>query len=358
MNEEKKCEEKIIHWRFWLFFTLSASLVIIFGFYLPLNFQNQGMSHGGHMAVSHEEHKVTSGIAVDLNTMPLSLMVGSFARLDFFVNTKPENAPVPFSALHYEHEKLMHVIGVRDDMNEFFHIHPEPSSETGVLETWYMFKNPGRYKMWSEISYNGENHAFGHSEFNVEGEGERYHKEVSFLKSVTVDGYKTFLYDSEPIVKGENTELAFDVYDGGGIQVSMEPFLGTDMHLTVIKDDWKQFIHTHPDAGVHVHSYMPSLIKEVYADGVHPMEASSLNAPPKSIHFHVIFPEAGLYRMYAQFRPMGIGTPKEEPLTASFWVRVDDTGPIRISQISLVMISLVLMTLLSWGIKKFLEAKV
>ena len=87
------------------------------------------------------------------------------------------------------------------------------------------------------------------------------------------------------------------------------------------------------------------------------MIPSTLTAPPKSIHFHVMFPQAGLYKMFVQFRPAGAILPAEQTLTASFWMRVNETGPLRVSRFSLFMTSIILITILSLIVKKMLVVR-
>ncbi|MEK6869537.1 MAG: hypothetical protein AABX74_04860, partial [Nanoarchaeota archaeon] len=79
-EEERKIEEKIMPWRFWLLLTLSLLLVVTFGLYIPVRFQHQALIHdmgsqggmvkpgqhdGGHASsnVYHEESDVREGVA-------------------------------------------------------------------------------------------------------------------------------------------------------------------------------------------------------------------------------------------------------------------------------------------------------
>ena len=360
-EQERVVAQRILPWHFWVSVLVSAFLIVTFGWFLPMRFQYQGMIENAmpHVPLSHEENEITSGIAVNLNISPVPVITGSSTRLDFFVNNKPDNNPVPSTALEYEHTKLMHVIGVRDDMNEFFHIHPTPTSTPGILSTPYIFQKPGRYKIWSEIKKDGVNHAFGHPVLSVAGVGEKSNKQVIISHSASVDGYQVAADYQEPLAKRQESEISFDIHDMSGNAVEVEPYLAADMHLTIIKDDWMQFIHTHPEghemAG-HMGLIIP-VINEAHAHEAGEEETPAEHAPGKQIMFHITFPEAGVYRMYAQFRPKEIGLPADESLTAMFWVRVEETGPLRVSQFSLIITSLILMVLLSWIVKKMLVVK-
>src|SRR5215467_3197373 len=67
-----------------------------------------------------EAVQVKSGPCVDLLT--LEAKAGEPVDLRFFVSEKRSWRPL--GKLQVQHEKFMHVIGVREDLNEFFHIHP------------------------------------------------------------------------------------------------------------------------------------------------------------------------------------------------------------------------------------------
>src|SRR3989338_10231586 len=214
----------------------------------------------------HEEREVKSGPTVNLNITPVPFGVGQAQKLDFFVNEKPGNIPV--TDLEIEHEKLMHLIGVRSDLNEFFHIHPEPALAPGLFSEDYVFKAPGIYKLWSEIKKDGTIHAFGHPEISVEGGGVREDKKVSFGRNITVRSYQVALEIAEPVAKEHLHELNFDIHSLTGTEIAVEKYLGEKMHLVIIKDDLKQFIHAHPEEdGVEEHT-QNNLIFQAFAHGV------------------------------------------------------------------------------------------
>ena len=351
-EEEKKIEENIIAWRFWFNVVFSLFLIVTFVYYLPLRFRHSAMSTEGmrgdemmngeemmhreempgeaeHAALYHEEGEVKEGLAVNLNVTPVPVLSGTVTKLDFFVNQKPGNVPVPATALEVEHAKLMHVIGVRDDMDEFFHIHPVLTETPGLLSVNHVFLQPGLYKMWSEIKKDGANHAIGHPEIAVAGVGSKYDKQISFGRNIIVGAYQVSLKMDEPAVKGREHDLVFDIHTLTGREVAAEDYLAAKMHLAVIKDDLKQFIHTHPDSSNDPEHGGIKVINAAFAHGgeEEPLPAGA----DETINFHVIFPEAGLYKMFAQFRPQGIDLPPDRALTASFWVKVEERAPLAIS---------------------------
>jgi hypothetical protein len=367
--EEKNIEQRILPYRFWLSVCISAFLILAVVLYLPLRFQRLNSlphsedaesmmheedmnNHGGHgTETMHEEEDIREGIAVNFSRIPLQSLIGTTTFLSFFVNEKPDGKPIPSHLLSYEHEKLMHVIGIRDDLEEFFHIHPEPAAEEGVLSVEHIFSKPGIYKIFSEIKIGSKIHSFGHQKFRVEGFGSVSEKNVSFARNRSVGGYRISLSAPEHAVQKKESELTFDIHTLGGEEVSVENYLGARMHLAVIKDDLSQFVHTHPEEGMDHHGFLPfPFFKEVLANGAGHASVEAKHG----INFHVAFPEPGLYKVFAQFRPQGTALPPDEALLASFWIRVEEKAPFAQSQSTLIAISVILMVVLGAAVKKYL----
>ncbi|TSC68220.1 MAG: hypothetical protein G01um101466_515, partial [Parcubacteria group bacterium Gr01-1014_66] len=374
-DEEKKIEARTSPLRFWFFASVSALLTLTFIWVLPDRFLNHTahgemheemdehideMMHGDeeHDAYQyHEESEVEEGVVVNLVIDQGHLYVGSTTLFGFHVRQLPgELGLVP---LEIEHEKYMHVIAVRNDLEEFFHIHPNPvEGDPMFLSIEYNFSRPGTYKIWSEIKKDGVVHVFGHEPITIEGEGERSKKDVFFARSRIVDDYQITLDYAEPLVKGRDADFVFDIHDLTGGEIEVEPYLGADMHLTIIKDDWKQFIHTHPEGREHHEALR--IIPFAFAHGDEDTQATGED---RKIKFHVTLPEAGLYKAFAQFRPRGIQLHPDEAITTSFWIRVEEQAQ-GISGIQLnagtqriiaSIISIIAIIALSYGVKAYLR---
>lgn len=411
-EDVRKVEEVRLGGMFWNFFIVTLALGFIFIYYLPQRFLTQAQSdthvmqggtimegdqmhsstsstqagsgqgehimEGGEMMVEnehaeseahgehgatlyHEENDVKEGPVINLNATPVPLLSLATTTLDFFVNQKPERTPITTSQLELEHTKLIHVIGVRSDLNEFFHIHPNPTVDPGHLTVAYAFQNPGLYKIWSEIKKDGVNHAFGHPEIDVRGEGATTSQRTPDLnaRNIVVGDYQVLLAVDEPVAKGHEHEFSFDIHTSSGDEVALEDYLGAQMHLTLIKDNLKQFIHTHPEEGGHTHSSNP--IQAVLAHGTEEIPGAMHDATgaDEVINFHVLFPEAGLYKAFAQFRPKGISLPPDEALTSAFWIKVEESAPFRVNTEWLwkLILSVVAIAILSKWVKKYIEVK-
>lgn len=299
----------------------------------------------------HEETDIKDGLVINLNVNPVPYKAGSPLEFNFFVNQKPRNLPVLASQLQVEHEKLMHVVGLRSDMNEYFHIHPDFLADNpSVFSIEYTLNKPGLYKIWSAIKKDGVDHTFGHPQLSVQGDGSKEEKRVFFDRNVVVGNYQVNMAADGTIVKGRDTELVFDIHTLTGQEVTVENYLGAQMHLVFIKDDFGQFIHTHPDG--HAHSQAPIIVNTARADEGHEHAAGA----DEVVNFTVNFPEAGLYKAFAQFRPQGINLPSDEALLAEFWIEVTEKSPSVISEWwGLLLVSALLMAGLSWVVNKYLK---
>ena len=386
----KQALDKFRQWHFWWLVVFSLFLIVTFIYYLPTRFlnqvamddhhmedmdehmdenmdehmngmndQGQMMDHGDHDDVGHgttlyhEEADIKEGLVVNLNISPVPFVAGSPLNLDFRVNIKPGNVPVQVSGLQIEHEKLMHVIGVRSDLNEFFHIHPAPDVvNEGLLSVGHIFNKSGLYKIWSEIKKDDAIHVFGHPEVSVGGQGAREEKNVSFARNVMVKGYQISLQEDKVLTKNKENKLYFDIHDSSGREINVENYLGAQMHLTIIKDDLKQIIHTHPESGDHSHSF--KIAPDALAHG-DVEDGHNQASEDEIITFNVNLPEAGLYKAFAQFRPENINLLEDEALLAEFWLQVEERASSVISPWwGLLMVSIVLIIILSLVVNKYI----
>ncbi len=309
-------------------------------------------SHAGHTAMYHEEADVQAGLTVALTQTPKAARTGVPTQFGFFVNEKPAGTPI--TTLDVNHEKLMHVIGLRDDMNEFFHIHPDQARLPGRFSVNHTFKAPGTYKIWSEVTYQGGNHTIGHAPVVVSGQGETTNKQVSFGRSVIAGDYQVLLGYDSTLVASRSSELSVEVHNAQGQEIELEPYLGVSMHMAVISEDFSTFLHVHPgDAHMHAQT-PPSLVPAVYADEGHAHTGASTHGVP----FSVLFPKPGIYKVFAQFRPKGIQLPPDQAILASFWVQVEDKPAFPFNPWwFLLVVSVIAIALLSFATREFLTVK-
>jgi len=154
----------------------------------------------------------------------------------------------------------------------------------------------------------------------------------------------------ESIAKGRPQDFSFDVHTATGNGVELEAYLGEKMHLIAIKDGFGQFIHGHPE-GVSHHTSVIDSGTIVYAHGT---EEESIES--EKVNFHLVFPEAGIYKIFVQFRPQDASLPTDTALTAGFWVNIgENVLDSRLQWWMLLLVSLVLMTVLGFAVHRYIN---
>lgn len=173
------------------------------------------------------------------------------------------------------HEKKVHVIIIREDLQKFTHAHPEPGA-AGVLSSTVSFPEGGTY--------------FFHVDFTP-----RDGKGVTLMSELRVEGSATQAPPLEPFVPGrvQTDELLADVavqemksvrrisFALMGLDATpvsdLEPYLGAMGHLVVVSADGRKYVHAHP------------------VDG----------GKPNEVMFDVLFPGSGLYKGWGEFQRAG-----------------------------------------------------
>jgi hypothetical protein len=100
----------------------------------------------------------------------------------------------------------------------------------------------------------------------------------------------TFAASPMNIKAGEETSLQYTVEKDGKPVTDLNPYLGAAMHLAVVSDDLKYYIHSHGTVPGEPHAH---------SDHMHAK-------PPKrfgpEIESDVVFPAKGIYTIFSQVR--------------------------------------------------------
>jgi len=237
-----------------------------------------------------EAAAVKQGLAVEL--LAGDVHAGQPVTLRFFVHDRPRNSPV--EDLQVEHEKLMHVIGVREDLNEFFHVHPTKVAP-GMWAVSHTFSKGGNYKIWTDVKSRGVTYSFGQPLLPVSGERGQPDSKPAATDYAMSSGYQVILNHAETLTAGKTNELLFSIRDAAGIATETENFLGASIHLVLVKDNLSEYLHAHPEGRV---------------DG--------------AVRFRQVFPTGGRYQAFAQFRPRNAKLAADQAILVKFRLPVQD----------------------------------
>ena len=210
-------------------------------------------------------------------------------------NIKP-NQPIKFSykikidkgevLKNYEiaHEKIMHFIVVREDLQNFQHLHPDFNQATGEFTVNITFPTDGVYRVFPDFTPAEDNpqklpitvyHDLDVGNMNK-------HKAQPVLPDTqpkkTVGEYQiSYDFPAEIMMRNEIT-YSLTVEKNGQPVTNLEKYLGALGHSVVLKEGSLDFIHTH---------------------------AEETSAKGPKIKFSTSFPEEGSYKIFTQFQHEG-----------------------------------------------------
>jgi hypothetical protein len=221
---------------------------------------------------------------LELVSQPRRPKAGEPAELEFRVRRRePAQLVTDFQVVH---EKLMHVLIVRDDLSQFAHEHPDLSAE-GVFRLRYSFPTGGDYHVFVDATPRGAGTQVLMGKISVEGSRtSRFDvrraspEHRSLVKNV--EGVEIELQTGQ-LPARRTTGVTFQLRDAasGRAITDLQPYLGAMGHLILIHQDGVTFVHSHPD------ERQP----DVGRDG--------------KVPFLVRFPKSGLYRGWSQFQRNG-----------------------------------------------------
>lgn len=184
----------------------------------------------------------------------------------------------PIKKFEVEHEKLMHLILVSEDLSYFDHIHPDYQGD-GKFTVKSNFPNGGKYKFYADFVPEDSSKVVKSEVVQVEGSKKTAIplKEEKLTK--VVDGKEVTL-SFDHLMAGMELELNFHLTDAKTKKPisDLQPYLGAVGHVVIISEDTNSYLH------------------------VHPMEEKATGPDAK---FMTTFTEAGIYKIWGQFQQNG-----------------------------------------------------
>ncbi len=292
--------------------------------------QEAAAKTGEHHADEAEAAKThTHSTKLAFSSEPAALPVGKAATWTLKIADAQSGQPVKnFDVVH---DKLMHLIVVKNDLSWFNHIHPTHKGNGSFVVTTTLPK-AGTYKLYADYTPTGKAQEVPQHEFATGGaqpapssvllvpdkmQGAWMTKKVIAHpegEPETKGGatYEVALMPMPmPLLAGQDSMLHFQVRDAKGQPIKdLQPYLGALGHCVILSSDTKGYLHSHPMEGGAKHDMSK----------MGDMKSMKHSAPPKSggpdVMFHTNFPSAGLYKAWGQFMHKG------KIITAAFVVKV------------------------------------
>lgn len=195
------------------------------------NHESAEHGHGEKSAHGHEGSHEASESEVNVNVEYKDSVI------DITLRDKQGN---PVNDFEINHEKLMHLIVVSDDLEEYYHLHPKKTGE-GIFQVEHKLAD-GSYKVFVDIKPKHLNYSVMPSEIKV-GESNTSHEhgltpDKVYKKTVegeTVEMKMSSQKASVPI------ELSFELDKN-----RLEPYLGAMGHVVILDEKAEHYLHVHP----------------------------------------------------------------------------------------------------------------
>lgn len=201
------------------------------------------------------------------------------------------------------HEKIMHFILIRKDLQNFQHLHPEFNQSTGEFTVAITFPDDGSYRLFPDFTPTDDNPqklpVTVYHDINV-GDSSKY-----YAQSVVPDTENRKKYDPYQItfnipkdVKAQQ-EFAYtvSVEKNGQPVTNLETYLGALGHSVILREGTLDFIHAHAEE-MNMGNGQEMMMNHSLA-----MENTSGMGP--NINFSTAFPEPGVYKIFTQFQHEG-----------------------------------------------------
>src|SRR6266849_3278230 len=220
----------------------------------------------------------TKEYPVEITAEPPAIEPGKNIRLTFRIEDPKTHAPV--RDFEIVHEKLYHLFIVSQDLSFFTHTHPQLQSDASFRLDVRLPK-PGMYRVLSDLYPKSGTpqlavNTLMASGGEFEAEPAKLSPDLAPQHAENID-VELVTEPAQPLA-GRKTTMLFRVKPNDGIEL----YLGAWAHMLAASSDLIDMIHSHPIQAIdHAGEY-------------------------KQLQFSMLFPRAGIYRVWVQSQRKGV----------------------------------------------------
>ena len=238
---------------------------------------------------------------IEFKTAPTEAKSGE--KTDLIFEVKNETGAI-VKDLEIVHEKPMHLLIVSEDLDEFYHEHPEPQAD-GTFKVPFTFPNGGKYRLYTDFTPKESNQVVQNFSLTVGG-NQRAARELKIDEKFekTVENIRVVMKPDAELASQRELMLNFEVFDAqsGKPVTDLENYLGEKAHFVIISKDLQEFVHAHPMSKDNVKKEAHSHEGNSSHDHSEKLAGAEANA---IVSAHVSFPKASVYKLWAQFKRNG-----------------------------------------------------
>jgi hypothetical protein len=249
-----------------------------------------------------------SAYRAEFKSEPAEIKAGENVALVFTVRDAEGKTVRDLAVVH---EKQMHLLVISKDLNEFYHLHPEPQADA-TYRVAHNFPNGGDYKLYVDYTPKEGKQTVDQIPFKVDGNPRApiaLKEDSSDTK--TVDGLRVTMRPDRELRAGQELMLDFTVSDERTRKpvTDLQPYLGALAHFVIVSEDGADFLHAHPmektEMAAAEHGGGHEAMPHAHGDKGKSHEAHAPKASASEVSAHTTFPRAGLYKVWAQFQRGG-----------------------------------------------------
>jgi methionine-rich copper-binding protein CopC len=264
----------------------------------------------------YDYYKDLGPAQVALATNPAHPIAGEPVTLTIAVKN-PDGSP---ATLFVDMEKLLHTVIVSKDETVYAHIHADDDrpltqeeKDTSTFHLRYTFPKSGEYLVMVDYAHGTK---LASQQFTVQvGGGNPQSSARQYPLTQDIDGYHVVVDYFQPFA-GEVATFRYTITKDGQ-PIEMVPYLSAAMHIAAVKNDFSWHYHAHGE----VHPPGTALPPIIVKDG-QVLHSMAMMVVPDTfalpIEAHLIFPSAGLYTVWGQFK-----TQSGDLVAVPFTVRVE-----------------------------------
>lgn len=192
----------------------------------------------------HVAHDMKHGVSkLMIQTDPAQVSAGKPTTLKLMIHGADGETVKTFEVVH---DQKIHLIVVRDGLDQFAHIHPEVEAAGNATVT-YTFPTGGNYWLYADHKPTGKEQATAMAQVKVAGDAPAIPVLTPNVPGeIPADGLRAKVAVENASGGGEAT-ITFDLTDAAGKPVEdLQPYMGAMGHLVVLSSDGKEYIHAHP----------------------------------------------------------------------------------------------------------------
>jgi hypothetical protein len=230
--------------------------------------------HESHSDAHVQDHGESKSVKLILQSTPKNPAAGAPVTLDMMLHDSQGNMLKDFEL---NHDKLAHLILIRNGLDQFAHLHPSVDSN-GNLQVTHTFAEAGKYYVYLDYKAKGQPPATSQSVLTIRGDSEPAAKLVPNSAGTARDDGLQAQVTLRDYKEGSRV-VSFQLQQDDQQPVhDLQPYLGAMGHLVVVSANGLDYVHAHP-------------LTESSADG--------------KVEFDVHFPRPGIYKLWGQFQRNG-----------------------------------------------------